>query len=100
MSGGSEMDTDGERSAFAGVCVVWGSEQSKPRRVAKTQPTTRGLHLTTAPQLDSTNLKSIWTVTQLRTLDAIANRNASPFRPVSFRTPLPAPNSDTTPASN
>jgi hypothetical protein len=25
--------------------------------------------------LDSTNLKSIWTVTELRTLDAIANRN-------------------------
>src|ERR1700720_4310505 len=37
---------------------------------------------------------------ELKTLDSIANRNTLPFRPVSLRTSLRVPSSDTTPPSN
>src|ERR1700721_1834733 len=43
---------------------------------------------------------SVTAYQELKTLDSIANRNTLPFRPVSLRTSLSAPNSDTTTPSN
>jgi len=47
-----------------------------------------------------TTLVRVSATIEVRTLNAIANRDAWPFRPVSLRTPLPAPNRDTTSPNN
>jgi len=35
------MDTDGKKRAVFGVCADWGSKPAMPRRIVRTQPTTR-----------------------------------------------------------
>jgi len=35
------MDTDGKKLAVFRVCADWGSKPAMPRRIARTQPTTR-----------------------------------------------------------